>query len=121
MFLPRINRRRGSQPACVGRPFDRVELEILNPDDPRCSFAQVLGRQRAVFDQAAYARGADVERSCRFVEGCLTAFGAFTLAIGRDLAVIPQLADARSRPAIAAPGCLSCPVEYRGYGLIRHL
>lgn len=93
------------QAASISGVADTIEAEIIGADHPWSAFAQLIGGQDLLVDEAARSGLTNLEVSGGFRERDFAPFGPLTLAIGRDLAMVTQEAYARAGPAIATPSC----------------
>src|ERR1700729_4349997 len=96
----RLRRPRCAPSSPVGRADDLGASKIGRLDDPRRTFAGLVCRKSVFSNQTTDGRGTDRECLSRFVQRRFAALSSFAFAIDRDVMVVAQGCDARTRPGI---------------------
>src|SRR3954452_25558600 len=108
----RIMRRRNSRAPTVRLALHCFSVQRRFSDNPRSTFAELLGGQQSCHDHAKYCRWANGKDVRRLIERDFPASLAFSVLIRWDSFLISQIAYSHSRPSVAATSLFSRTVEH---------
>jgi hypothetical protein len=114
----------GQRPTQAPSPRFSVHIfafKILRPNNPWCTFAELLRWQDTVAQHAPDRRSTDGQSRGGFIKRHFAPPGTLPFTVGRDLLVLPQSADTSVGPAVPATGRFTRTVQGGGDRLVWQL